>query len=166
MNFVKLQPNGVARVSVYAAKLDNKGMQDISFLIDTGATRTTLNKSILLDFMGYTEEWLQKNRIVLAENLKPKLADGRTLNAYGIPAMELTIGAHVIRHNDYFLTADDAPGLGFLLGTDILSYFDLFFKFSEIRMYYEFRKDRVKHQINPGDSFAYGLNSDKESNKK
>ncbi|MCL2200191.1 MAG: hypothetical protein FWB80_14865 [Defluviitaleaceae bacterium] len=67
----------------------------------------------------------------------------------------MIIGDHEIFHDGYFITSDEAPKLGFLLGADILSYFDVFFKYSEWRAYFEFRRDRIAHPIKPGDSFAY-----------
>jgi hypothetical protein len=71
--------------------------------------------------------------------------------------MRIVIDGHEINHNGYFLTSDEAPNLGFLLGADILSYFDIFFKYSEWRAYFEFRNDCIKQQKKPGDSFAYNV---------
>jgi len=62
---------------------------------------------------------------------------------------------HVEMRDSYFLTSDNAPKLSFLLGVDILSYFDIFFKYSEWRVYYEFRKDKVLVPPISGDTFAY-----------
>ena len=108
-----------------------------------------------LSHLGYTDEWIWQNKIILSPDEQPILADGSRLNAYGIPAMRLTIGGHEILHDSYFLTSDVAPTLGFLLGSDILSYFDIFFKYSEWRTYYEFRKDRILIPKEGGRPFAY-----------
>jgi hypothetical protein len=53
--------------------------------------------------MGYNKEWVEANKIVLSENEKPILADGRRLNAYGIPAIKMIIAGHEILHNGYFI---------------------------------------------------------------
>ena len=113
---------------------------------------------ILIKQLGYTEDWLQKNKIVLPKNKWPVMANGESLEVYGVPAMRLLIDGHEIYRqskDEYFLSSDVAPKLSFLLGTDILSYFDINFKYSENRVYYEFRQDRIKLQEEPGDSFAY-----------
>jgi len=115
--------------------------------------------------LGYTEEWIQQNKIIIPKESQPTLADGLKLDAYGIPAMRMTIDEHEILHNDYFLTSDHAPGLGFLLGADILSYFDVFFKYSERKVYYEFRSDRKAVPSNLGDSFAYEATEEPEKTK-
>ena len=157
MNIEYMESNGATRVPIYISALDGKKMQRVPFLFDTGATRTSINK-IVPPTLGYTDEWISKNKVILSLEEKPTLADGRKLDAYGIPALKLTIGMHEIHHTDYFLTSDAAPKLGFLLGADILSYFDVFFKYSERRTYYGFRKDRVLQQAKPGDTFAYNVN--------
>jgi hypothetical protein len=151
---VKLVENGAAYKNVFVAPLDGKTMERIPFLIDPGATRTTINKKLLTK-LGYTDEWIMKNKIVLSDDEKPQLADGSKLDAYGIPAMRLTIDEHEIFHDGYFLTSDNAPKLSFLLGVDILSYFDVFFKYSEWRVYYQFRNDKTTIPPGQGENFAY-----------
>jgi hypothetical protein len=154
MKHVKLKENGAGYEDVFVAPLSGKIMVRTPFLLDPGATRTTINKT-LLTTLGYGEEWLQKNKIVLTEEEKPFLADGSRLDAYGVPSMRLTIAEHEIFHDGYFLTSDNAPKLSFLLGVDILSYFDINFKYSEWRVYYEFRKDRTYVPPISGRNFAY-----------
>jgi len=158
MRYVDLSPNGAAYIPIYLASSDGKTMVKTMFLLDTGATRTTINFK-MLSKLGYTKEWVEENKIILSESEKPMLADGRKLNAYGIPAIRMSISGHEVFHNDYFITSDEAPNLGFLLGADILSYFDIFFKYSEWRAYFEFREDRIKRPSKPGDSFAYAVDN-------
>ena len=158
MRYLPILSNGTARVTVNLSTLDGFRMIELPFLLDTGATRTSINKSFLVKRLGYTDNWLQANRIVIPEDKWPVIANGEKLEVYGIPAMRLVIDGHEIfrgEHDGYFLTSDVAPKLSFLLGTDILSYFDIFFKYSESRVYYEFRQDRVSLQEKPGDSYAY-----------
>ena len=159
MHSFEMRPNGAAYIKVNFAALDGKRMVSKSFMFDTGATRTTIPMNLLTS-MGYTREWLTKNKIIIPKDKQPLMADGRRLNAYGIPAMRLMISGHEILHNGYFLTSDEATNLGFLLGADILSYFDIFFKYSEWRVYFEFRKEMLHPAENPGDAFAYSMHND------
>jgi len=157
MKYVRMLSSGAARITTYVAPMEqraNQTMSALQFLMDTGATRTVINKW-LLNKLGYDDCWIEKNKIILTEEQKPTLADGRKLDAFGIPAMRLTIDEHEILHNDYFLSAYNAPNLSFLLGADILSYFDIIFKYSEWRVYYEFRKDRLTQPSKTGASFAH-----------
>jgi predicted aspartyl protease len=154
---VDIKPNGATYKEIFIAPLNGKKMLNHPFLLDTGATKTTINKSLLI-LLGYTNEWIERNKISLSENEKPFMADGRKLNAYGIPAMRITIDEHEILHDGYFITSDEAPKLSFLLGADILSYFDIFFKYSEWRTYYEFRKERTQIPPTRGETFAYESN--------
>jgi len=152
-------PNGAARITTHLAPMKdakNQTMIGLQFLVDTGATRTTINRD-LLPKLGYENAWIKKNKILLSEEQKPTLADGRKLDAFGIPAIPLTIDGYVIHHDEYFLTADNAPALSFLLGADILSYFDVYFKYSERRVYYEFRIDCIVPFTQWGKPFAYKL---------
>ena len=157
MRYIHLKENGAGYTNVFVAPLSGKIMEKTPFLLDPGATRTTINKTLLTG-LGYTDEWLQKNKILLAEEEKPFLADGSRLDAYGVPAMRLTIAEHEIFHDGYFLTSDNAPKLSFLLGVDILSYFDISFKYSEWRVYYEFRKDKILLPPLQGENFAFEAN--------
>ena len=154
MKHVEMRENGATYEHIFVAPLSGKVMRKFPFLLDPGATRTTINKSLLTK-LGYTEDWISQNKIILSDDEKPLLADGSRLDAYGIPAMRLTIDEHEIFHDSYFLTSDNASKLSFLLGVDILSYFDIFFKYSEWRVYYEFRKDKVLVSPISGDTFAY-----------
>jgi len=43
------------------------------FLVDTGATRTTIPKTVLINALSYTEEDIERNRIFLPEDKKPKI---------------------------------------------------------------------------------------------
>jgi hypothetical protein len=115
MKPVELKENGAAYEYIYVAPFGGKTMRKFPFLLDPGATRTTINKSLLTK-LGYTNDWILQNKI---------------------------------------LTSDSASKLSFLLGVDILSYFDVFFKYSEWRVYYEFRKDRTLVSQIKGDNFAY-----------
>ena len=111
----------------------------------------------LLHKLGYDGTWIDANKISLSEKQKPVLADGRRLDAFGVPPMRLTIDEYEILHDSYFISAHNAPNLSFLLGADILSYFDITFKYSEWKVYYEFRKDRVKQTLNVGEPFAHSV---------
>ena len=158
MKYLPILSNGIARINVGLSSFDNKHMIELPFLLDTGATRTCINKFILIKKLGYTEDWINKNKIVFPKEKWPVMANGESLEVYGIPAIKLLIDGHEIYRNnkdEYFLTSDVAPKLSFLLGTDVLSYFDMIFKYSEKKVYYEFRQDRIKLQEKPGDSFAY-----------
>lgn len=90
MRYIILRENGAAYKNIFVAPLGGKIMERFPFLLDPGATRTTINKSLLTK-LGYTEDWISKNKIILSDDEKPLLADGSKLDAYGIPAMRLTI---------------------------------------------------------------------------
>jgi len=64
VKYVELSPNGAARIRVDLATNDGKGMKMAMFLLDTGATRTTINSKILSD-LGYDKKWIEINKISL-----------------------------------------------------------------------------------------------------
>jgi len=159
---VKLLPNGTAFVSIHIAPLGGREMATHTFLLDTGATRTTIPKYFLLDSLGYTEEYIQANRVLLPEKSQPLMANGERADVYRIPITRLNIGGHEIQH-DYVLSSDKV-GLSFLLGLDLLSYFKFIFDFDAISEYtphgsvfLEFRKARRQDFSKMGGAFAHEL---------
>ena len=62
MKYLPILSNGIARINVGLTSCDNKNMVELPFLIDTGATRTCINKFILIKKLGYTEDWLNKKQ--------------------------------------------------------------------------------------------------------
>jgi len=163
MNSIPLYGSGAAILPVDIASFNGVSMSKLWFLVDTGATATTIPKTTLIDEIGYTDEWIQKNKIVLPENEKPKMANGKRANVYKIPITRMTIATYEIQH-DYVLTSDSV-NLSFLLGLDILSYFKFCFDFDAVdsdagygRMFYEFRKSRMKNFAKLGEPFAHRFN--------
>lgn len=163
-----LMPTGAAPLEVSIATQDNIMMRNWNFLVDTGATRTTIPKKVLLDVFKYTDEYIQNNKNVLSEREKPLMADGKRADVYQIRAPRMNIGGHEIQA-DYILTSDSITSLNSLLGLDILSYFKFTFDFDAIdddaphgRMFYEFRQSRLKLFTKLGEPFAYKLSNSEE----
>jgi len=163
MKPIRIRANGTAYVAVHIAPLDGRQMATQSFLLDTGATRTTIPKVFLVDKLGYTEEYIQANRELLPEEEQPTMANGERADVYRIPIPRLNIGGHEIQH-DYVLSSDKV-GLNFLLGLDLLSYFNFAFNFdakSEHTPYgsvfFEFRTAKKQDFSKMGGAFAHELN--------
>jgi predicted aspartyl protease len=177
MNSVALSRAGLAYVSVNVASLrinesdlnsDEKlrrgaEMAQFQFLCDTGATRTTILKQRLIDKLGYTEEYIADNKIILPDNEKLTLADGTMADIYKLPATRMTIGDYELQP-EYIFTSDTIKNLRLLLGMDILRYFKFTFDFDAVdegaphgRMFYELRDSRVKPYTEMGEPFAYRL---------
>lgn len=55
-------PNGMVVIPVYIPFPSNKGMRLFSFIFDTGASCTVINKSRLMN-LGYTDEWFKESRL-------------------------------------------------------------------------------------------------------
>jgi hypothetical protein len=52
-------------------------MKTLPFIVDTGATMTTINKEWLLTDLGYNDDWIQKNKILIPDDEKPRMANGK-----------------------------------------------------------------------------------------
>ena len=173
MNSIELKRSGVAVMPVAVATLsDTTGeasslggvsMRTLQFLVDTGATRTTIPKKTLKDRLGFTEEWIQRNKVLMSEKDRPILADKTRADAYKIPITRINISGHEIQHDDYILTSDTVE-FNLLLGLDILSYFKFTFDFDAKdayarhgRMFYEFRESRKAFFVKLEEPFAYQL---------
>jgi len=163
MNSVPLQKSGAAFIRVGMSAIHGAEMPVSWFLVDTGATRTTIPKSTLVERLGYDDNWILNNRIILPEEKKPKMANNKRADVYEIPAMIMSIGGTELLSDRNLLTSDSIE-LNFLLGMDILSYFKFLFDFDKVdedapygRMFYEFRESRRKHFTELGKPFAYQL---------
>ena len=163
MRPIPLTENGAAYVQVHIAPLDGRQMATHTFLLDTGATTTSIPKSFLVDKLGYTEEYIQANRILLPEESRPKMANGERADVYKIPIPRLNIGGHEIQH-DYVISSDSVD-LSFLLGLDLLSYFKFTFDFDAKSQYtpygsvfFEFRTAKKQDFSKMGGAFAHELN--------
>ena len=131
--------------------------------MDTGATRTTIPKDALISELGYTEEYIQSNKVTLSDSGKPVLADGKRADVYKVKAPRINIGGHELQP-DHILTSDTIRTLNLLLGLDVLRYFKFTFDFDAVdedspygRMFYEFRENCFEPFTKLGDSFAYYL---------
>jgi len=164
MKSIPLLKTGVANIFIGVAMLNGLEMPMLKFLVDTGATRTTIPKEILVEELGYTEEYIQDNKVLLPDDEKPTMANGSKADVYKVKAQRINIGGHEIQP-DYILTSDTIKSLNLLLGLDILRYFKFIYDFDAIdedaphgRMFYEFRQSRHVPYSKMGDSFAYNLN--------
>ena len=167
MKSIALMRSGVAIMSASVANFDGTEMSVLKFIVDTGATRTTIPKRTLVDELGYSEEYINKNKILLPERGKPLMADGKRADVYKLKAPRINIGGHELQP-DYILTSDVVLSLNLLLGLDVLSYFNFNFNFDSIdedashgRMFYEFRQSRFKPFTKLDEPFAYKLSNSK-----
>jgi hypothetical protein len=138
-------------------------MPALQFVWDTGSTQTTIPIKTLVDDLGYTDEYIMKNKILLSENEKPLLADGTRADMYKLPATRMNIGDYEIQ-TDYILTSDTIKNLSLLLGMNVLQHFKFTFDFDAIdeeaeygRLFYELRSSRIKPYTKMGEPFAYRL---------
>ena len=164
MKSIALLHNGVAIITIAMGALDGVTMPQRKFLVDTGATRTTIPKTILIKELGYTDDYISKNKTLLPDIEKPLMADGKRANVYKVKAPRINIGGHELQL-DNILTSDSITSLNLLLGLDILRYFNFSFNFDAIdddaphgRMFYEFRESCITPFTKLGESFAYKLN--------
>ena len=168
MKSIALLHNGVANITIAMVALDGITMPQRKFLIDTGATRTTIPKTILVKELGYTEDYIKNNKTLLPDMEKPLMADGKRANVYRVKAPRINIGGHELQL-DSILTSDSITSLNLLLGLDVLRYFNFSFNFDAIdddaphgRMFYEFRESCIAPFTKLGEPFAYKLgNSEK-----
>ena len=163
MNSTALYRSGAAYVPVGIATLDGMHMPKLLFLVDTGATKTTIPKATLVKHLGYTDAWIQRNKVIVPYNEKPIMANGKRADVYRVPLTRINIGGHEIQHDNCILSSDTIS-LSFLLGLDILSYFKFYFDFDAIdnnakygRMFYEFRGSCRTDYTELGKPFAYQL---------
>jgi predicted aspartyl protease len=180
MKSTTLLHSGVAYIAVAIATLrveekaldaDEKlsrgvDMRKLQFLWDTGATQTTILKQTLVDELGYTDEYIAKNRIVLPDNEKPTLADGTKADVYKLPATRMNIGGYEIQPK-YIYTSDTVKSLRLLLGMDILQHFRFTYDFDAVdtkapygKLFYILRDSRLKPYTAMGEPFAYQLSAD------
>jgi len=167
MKSIPLLLSGAAKLSVAMAATDGVTMQKQQFLVDTGASSTTIPKDVLVDVLGYTDSYIQNNKVLLSEFEQPYMADGTKANVYKVKAPRINIGGHELQPG-YILTSDSITSLNLLLGLDIMRYFKFTYDFDAIdkdapygRMFYEFRESCISPFTKLGDHFAYKL-SDSE----
>ena len=92
MNSIALMRTGIANISIGMATLDGIEMPMVKFLADTGATRTTIPKKVLVDELGYTDEYIQNNKVLLSDADKPTMANGSKADVYKVKAPRINIG--------------------------------------------------------------------------
>jgi len=160
--------NGIALLEVNMTAFDGISMKNWEFIVDTGATRTTIPRTVLVDVLKFTDDYIQSNKVLLTEKEKPMLANGKRADVYKFKAPRMNIGGHEIK-SDYILTSDSVFSLNSLLGLDILSYFNFSFNFDAIdensphgRMFYEFRQSRIKPYTTLDEPYAYNLSESQE----
>ena len=169
MNYVRLLANGVAFIYVDFADLTGKDMHRFRFLVDTGATSTTIPKPYLVEKLGYSEDYITKNKVVLTDKQKPTMANGERADVYKVPITRMNIGGYEFQH-DHILTSDTV-NLSFLLGLDVLQYFKFTYDFDSVdpaspygKMIYELRETKKKAYTKFGESFAHSLLNEKREN--
>jgi len=163
MKSIPLLRTGAAFISVSMAAFDGVTMPNWKFLVDTGASGTTVPKNFLINMLGYTEEYIQDNKLVLPDDKKPLMANGKRIDLYKVKAPRINISGHEIQP-DYILTSDSVKTLNYLLGLDILQYFKFTYDFDAIgddaphgQMFFEFRESRILPFTKLGDTFSYKL---------
>ena len=168
MKSVPLSRSGAAYISIGMVALDGVEMPKLKFLVDTGATRTTIPKDALVSELGYTNEYINSIKKLLSDNGKPLMADGKKADVYEIISPRINIGGHELQP-DCLLTSDTIKTLNLLLGLDVLSFFKFTFDFDAIdedapygRMFYDFRESCITPFTKLGEPFAYKLSDPKE----
>ncbi|MCL2087510.1 MAG: retroviral-like aspartic protease family protein [Oscillospiraceae bacterium] len=163
MNYIPLQKTGAAFIEVAIATINGDKMSYKSFLVDTGATVTTIPKSVLIEELGYTEGFIKKNKVTIPDNEKPLMANGQRADLYKIEATRMNIDGYELKV-DSILTSDSIKNLALLLGLDILKNFTFAFNFDWVnedtpygRMLYELRKSVVKPFENLNKNFIFHL---------
>jgi len=84
MKSIPLLRTGAAFIFVSMAAFDGVTMPNWKFLVDTGASGTTVPKSFLINMLGYTEEYIQDNKVILPDDKKPLMADGKRIDLYNL----------------------------------------------------------------------------------
>ena len=162
MKAVGLRRSGVAFIPVNLATFDGRNMFVRNFLVDTGATETTIPKSFLMEQLGYTAEYIEENKVMIPQENQPTMANGDKADVYKLPITRINIGEHEIKH-EYILSSDNT-NFSFLLGLDILKYFRFIFDFDAItedflygQMLYEFRKSQQVDYRSLDEKFAHKI---------
>ena len=169
MIYTSLRASGVAFLRVNIATLKGDILIPQTFLVDTGATSTTIPKRILINDLGYSEDYITKNKIVLTNKQKPTMANGEKADVYKVPITRMNIGGYEFQH-DHILTSDTV-NLSFLLGLDVLQYFKFTYDFDSVdpaspygKMISELRETKKKAYTKFGESFAHSLLNEKREN--
>ncbi|MCL2198646.1 MAG: retroviral-like aspartic protease family protein [Defluviitaleaceae bacterium] len=162
MKAIPLERSGVAYIYIALAHTNGKTMPKFPFLVDTGATRTTIPKETLIKELGYTEDFINTNKLILSEKEKPIMANGERADVYKLPGMRLNIGGYEIQHD--FILSSDTINLSLLLGLDVLNYFKFTFDFDSTdsacpygKMFYALREKMKKSYSNLQKPFAHKL---------
>jgi hypothetical protein len=67
MNSVPLRAAGYAVIPISVATFAGTRMSPLRFLVDTGATVTTIPKATFIYELGYSEDWIVRNKVYLLE---------------------------------------------------------------------------------------------------
>jgi len=62
--------NGVALLEVNMTAFDGISMKNWEFIVDAGATRTTIPRTVLVDVLKSTDDYIQSNKVLLTEKEK------------------------------------------------------------------------------------------------
>ena len=126
LNEFLVDKNGFVYATLYIKPLNDVTMEDYKFLIDTGASATTISLDSLTR-LGYTKEWVEQNGIPQRPYKTASKVD--IGGCYKIRLPQVTIGNHVCL-NFHMITSLESD-LNELLGINFIRYSNWIFDYKE-----------------------------------
>jgi len=157
---VKIEKNGLTWVEVGVVRFDNPTMESVEFLIDTGATITTVAHLDLILF-GYSVNWIRNGKRLVGGSRLRAANRSQIDNCYMVVLPSINIGGYV-GYNWPGVT-DTTGDLISLFGTDSMKFFNWELNYRDRRCRFSLIEELQKDG-NPasGEQFIHDLGDDSD----
>jgi len=149
LNEFLIRNNGFVYATLYIKPLNDVTMLERSFLLDTGASATTMSLDGLTR-LGYTKEWVQENGV--PQRPYETASKVKIGGCYKIRLPQVTVGNHVCL-NFHMITSLESD-LNDLLGINFIRYNNWIFDYEEGKVSF-----RLIKTIVPQNSGDFGIHT-------
>jgi len=154
---VGFDPLGFAYVRLFIRLSDNPLMLDISYKVDSGANRTTINQDALQKF-GYDNNWVMKYGKPLVGTERPTVATGEPIdNCYITTLPEIQLGGYVGYNWPFIVSLNDDIQFRLLLGIDSMQFFNWNFDYENGVFRFDLIKGKRKLLFNQQEQSIHAI---------
>ena len=128
---IAIRENGFVYLRVYIKHNFQVQPEYFNFIVDSGATCTTIDKKALR-LLGYDDNWIIENGSLREGNRRPSTATGEIIDdCYEIKLPAVRIGKWTSNYWRFLvrLCDDDTKQFNLLFGTDSMKFFTWFFDY-------------------------------------
>jgi len=147
LNEFPIEDHGFVYATLYIKPLNDVTMLERKFLLDTGASATTMSLNGLTE-LGYTKEWVEQNGI--PQRPYETASKVKIGGCYKIRLPQVTIGNHVCL-NFHMITSLESD-LNDLLGINFIRYNNWIFDYKEGKVSFT-----LNETITPKNATDFGI---------